>query len=352
MTHHSYVPMDIEKRVEYVVRNTEEIVTEEELRSLFEEKDKPTAYIGDAPTGKMHTGHFITHRKIADFLRADFEFTVLLADLHAHLDDLKSPFDLLDARSEYYKECIKGMMDATGVDWNDLNFVQGSEFELEEDYILNVLKMAADTTLNRCKRAAAEVVRYGGNPKLGGFLYPLLQTQDVFALDADVAYGGIDQRGIYMLSREVLPDLGYKKPICVFAPLLTGLTGGKMSASVKGSKIDLLDEPETIRDKVMDAYCPAGEKKDNGILEHLEMLIMPILDSKGKDFVIERPEKWGGDLVYSDYDEVEEDFLNEQLHPQDLKEAVAEELASILKPIRDRFEDKQDLLERAYPDRD
>ncbi|MBS3781528.1 MAG: tyrosine--tRNA ligase [Candidatus Thermoplasmatota archaeon] len=342
--------MGIEERIELVTRRTEEVVTEEELRELFEKREKPKAYIGDAPTGKMHTGHFITHRKIADFLRAGFEFTVLLADLHAHLDDLKSPFELLDARSEYYEECVKGMMDATGVDHKDLHFIQGSEFELEEDYILNVLRMSADTTLNRCKRAAAEVVRYGDNPKLGGFIYPLLQTQDVYALDADVAYGGIDQRGIYMLSREILPDFGYKKPICVFAPLLTGLTGGKMSSSIEGSKIELLAEPEVVKEKIMDAYCPQGEKENNGVLEHLKMLVMPVLRSKGKDFVIERPEKWGGDLVYEDYQKVEDDYLSGELHPQDLKEALARELIDILEPIRKRFEGKEDLLQRAYPE--
>lgn len=342
--------MEIEKRVELINRKTTEVVTEEELRELLEEKDTPKAYIGDAPTGKMHTGHFITHRKIADFLRAGFEFTVLLADIHAHLDDLKSPFELLDARSEYYEECIRGMMDATGVDSEDLHFIQGSEFELEEDYLLNILRMSADTTLNRCKRAAAEVVRYGDNPKLGGFIYPLLQTQDVYALDADVAYGGIDQRGIYMLSREILPDFGYKKPVCVFAPLLTGLTGGKMSSSIEGSKIDLLAEPEVVKENVMDAYCPQGEKKDNAVLEHLKMLVMPVLKSEGKDFVIERPEKWGGDLVYEEYQEVEDDYLSGDLHPQDLKEALAEELIDILEPIRERFEGKEDLIQRAYPE--
>lgn len=344
--------MELEERFDMVTRNTEEVVTEDELKDLLKEKEKPKAYIGDAPTGKMHTGHFITHRKIADFLRAGFEFTVLLADIHAHLDDLKSPFELLDARSEYYEECIKGMMEASGVNIDDLHFIQGSEFELEEDYLLNVLRMSADTTLNRCKRAAAEVVRYGDNPKLGGFIYPLLQTQDVNALDADVAYGGIDQRGIYMLSREILPDFGYKKPVCVFAPLLTGLTGGKMSASEEGSKIDLLDEPKTIEEKMMDAYCPQGEKENNGVLEHLKMLVMPVLKSEGSAFVVERPEKWGGDLLYNGYQEVEDDYLSGDLHPQDLKKAVARELTDILEPIRKRFEGKEDLIKKAYPDED
>jgi len=62
--------MELEERFDMVTRNTEEVVTEDELKDLLKEKEKPKAYIGDAPTGKMHTGHFITHRKIADFLRA------------------------------------------------------------------------------------------------------------------------------------------------------------------------------------------------------------------------------------------------------------------------------------------
>ena len=342
--------MDFERRFELISRKVDEVVTEEELEDLLNEKEKPVAYIGDAPTGKMHTGHFITHRKISDFLRAGFKFKVLLADIHAHLDDLKSPFELLEARSEYYEECIKGMMEATGVDWTDLEFVKGSSFELDREYMLDVLKMAADTTLNRTQRAAAEVVRYGDNPKLGGFIYPLLQTEDVAALEADVAYGGVDQRGIYMLSREILPKFGYKKPICVFAPLLTGLTGGKMSASEKGSKIDLLDDEETIKEKMKAAYCPAGEKENNGVLEHLKYLVFPVLHSKDRQFIIERPDKWGGDLVYEHYEEVEKDFLSNDLHPLDLKMAIAEEMIDILEPIRKRFEDKEDLVKKAYPE--
>jgi len=123
-----------------------------------------------------------------------------------------------------------------------------------------------------------------------------------------------------------------------------------MSASEKGSKIDLLDRPENIKEKIMDAYCPQGEKENNGILEHLKMLIMPVLKSDGRKFIIERPEKWGGDLVYENYEKVENDYLSGDLHPQDLKKSVAKELIEILEPIRDRFEGKEALIERAYPE--
>ncbi|MFW6017497.1 MAG: tyrosine--tRNA ligase, partial [Halapricum sp.] len=179
--------MDAEERYELTTRHTQEVVTEEELQSLFDERDEPRAYIGYAPTGEMHIGHFTTMRKLADFLRAGLDVTVLIADLHAHLDDEKSPFDLLEARSTYYEEAIRAMIDAAGADPDRIEFVRGREFELEADYSLELLRMAAETTISRAKRAASEVVRESESPKLGGLIYPLMQTLDVDALDADIA---------------------------------------------------------------------------------------------------------------------------------------------------------------------
>ena len=214
--------MDTAERVDLVSRHTQEVVKDEELRDLFADGD-PSAYIGYAPTGEMHIGHFTTMRKLADFLRAGVEVTVLIADLHAHLDDNKSPFDLLDARSEYYETAIEGMIDAAGADADAVEFVRGTDFQLDEEYTLEMYRMAAETTISRTQRAASEVVRDSESPNLGGLVYPLMQTLDVKALDADIAYGGVDQRGIYMLSRELLPDHGGESPVCVFAPLLSGL---------------------------------------------------------------------------------------------------------------------------------
>lgn len=338
--------MKQEEKLKLVKRNMEEVVTEEELEEIVS-KENPSAYIGFAPTGKMHIGHLLTLRKIADFLKAGFTFKVLIADLHAHLDDKKSPFELLDARNEYTEEAVKGVMEASGVDYNKLEFVKGRDFQLEQDYMLDVLRMAADTTFSRCKRAASEVVRFGDNPKMGGFIYPLMQNQDFIDLDVDVAYGGIDQRGIYMLGREILPERGSDKPTCVFAPLVPGLQGGKMSASDETSKIGVTDGPEAVEEKVMEAYCPQGERKDNGVLAYLKHLIFPILDN---EFLIERKGEYGGNLSFSSYSGVEEKFLKGDLHPQDLKKAVAREINKLLQPIRQRFEEKQDLIERAYPE--
>ena len=341
--------MDTDERLDLVSRHTQEVVKEEELAALFEQGD-PTAYIGYAPTGEMHIGHFTTMRKLADFLRAGVEVTVLIADLHAHLDDNKSPFDLLDARSEYYETAIEGMIEAAGADPEDVEFARGTDFQLDEEYTLEMYRMAAETTIARTQRAASEVVRESESPNLGGLIYPLMQTLDVKALDADIAYGGVDQRGIYMLSREVLPDHGGESPVCVFAPLLSGLSGGKMSASDAASKVNLTDSPDEVEEKIGQAYCPAGEVEENGVLEYLDYLVFPILDIDDESFVVERPEEYGGDLVYESYDAVEADFLSGELHPADLKPAAATAISDVIDPVRTRLADEPELLAAAYPE--
>ena len=102
--------MDTEQKFDLIKRNTQEIITEDELRQLLEQKNHPKGYIGLATTGKVHIGYFIPMTKVGDFLKAGFKFTILLADIHAHLDDQKAPFDLLDHRVEYYREIISAIL--------------------------------------------------------------------------------------------------------------------------------------------------------------------------------------------------------------------------------------------------
>lgn len=337
--------MNVKQKFELVSRNTQEIITREELMRLLEEKKSPSAYWGTAPTGRVHIGYLIPLLKISDFLKAGFKFKILIADLHAHLDDQKTPWSLLDARAIYYQEAIVAMFEALGVDYSKLIFVRGKDFQTNSEYVVDVLRMSALTTLSRVKRSAAEVVRFGKEPKLGGFIYPLMQTEDIPALEADVAYSGVDQRMIYAFSRELLPELGHKKPICVFTPMLPGLTGGKMSASNPKSKIDLLDSEKEVARKVNSAYCKEGEVKDNGVLAFCEYFLFPY---KNK-LKIERNKKFGGDINYGTYKELENDFVKKKLHPMDLKQAVSRELNSVLGPVRKKFEKKEKLLKEAYP---
>jgi len=341
--------MDIQARFNLIKRNTAEILTDEELLELLKTKKEPVLYIGYAPTGRPHIGYLIPAIKIKDFVDAGIYVKILLADMHAFLDNMKSTLELVGKRVEFYKNELRELYRAIGVDVSKIEFVKGSDYELKKEYTLDVYKLADLTTAERAQHAAAEVVKFGENPKLGGFLYPLLQTLDEEYLECDIQYGGLDQRKIFGFAREAHPKIGQKKRVEVMTPMLPGIMGGKMSASDPASKIDLLDNEETIAAKLNKAFCPEGIIEENGIMTFLKYVIMILREDNGEQFFVARPEKFGGPVAYKNYEDLEKDFIAKKLHPQDLKKALAIELSAILKPVREFFEDKQKLIKEAYP---
>ena len=58
---------------------------------------------------------------------------------------------------------------------------------------------------------------------------------------------------------------------------------------------------------------------------------------------IERPEKFGGNVSYDDFESLESDFSQKKLHPTDLKQSVGESLVKIVSPIRDKLDLSDDL---------
>ena len=63
---------------------------------------------------------------------ACFQITILFADLHGYLDNLKSTFELLDLRVQYYQHIIKALLTAFNVPIDKLNFVKGSTYQLKQ----------------------------------------------------------------------------------------------------------------------------------------------------------------------------------------------------------------------------
>ncbi len=334
--------MNKKDKLELIKRNTQEIISEKELSTLLDKKD-PSVYLGWSITGRPHVGYFVPVLKLADFLKAGCKVTLLLADIHGALDN--TPWEVLDARYDYYAKTIPLMFRSIGADISNFNIVKGSSFQLQKDYILDLLKLASYTSIHDAKRAGSEVVKFGDNPKLGGLLYPLMQALDEQYLGADIQYGGVDQRKILMFAREFLPKVGYKPRIEVMTPLIPGLEGKKMSASDKKSKIDLLDDETTVKNKIKKAYCPEG-KEENGILAFLQHVVMVLKADTGEKFIVERPEKFGGNLTFESYEDIEKAFLKKDLHPLDLKNALAKEVSNLLKPFQ---EDKlQKLADKGY----
>ena len=324
-------------------------------------------YWGTAPTGRIHIGYMIPLLKIADFLSAGCAVTILLADLHAILDNLKSTPDLINARVTYYQELINLVLAHLNVPLENLTFVKGSDFQLQSAYTFDMYKLAAMTTVHDCKKAGTEVVKQTDNPKTGSLLYPIMQALDEEYLDVDATLGGIDQRRIYTLASEILPKVNHKKRIHLMNPMLSSVStrpstdnisdidiSTKMSSTDTTTKIDLLDDKHEIISKINQAYCLEGNTTFNTLLELTDLLIFPLLENQNIDiFVVNRLLKYGGPLIYRSYEQLVTDFTEKKLHPQDLKLAISECLNNFLEPIRKEFLDNNEwlkVLTVAYPD--
>tara|TARA_Y100000310_G_scaffold301232_1_gene337526 strand:- start:512 stop:1537 length:1026 start_codon:yes stop_codon:yes gene_type:complete len=340
------VNLSVDERFNLVKRNTEEIIGEEDLKKLIKEKKKPVAYLGTAPTGRPHVGYFIWGLKVADLLKAGFHVKILIADLHAALDN--TPWNLLEHRYDYYAEIIPLMIQAMGADISELEFVKGSELQLKPEYMYDILKMSSNVSVRDSTRAAAEVVKMGDNPKLSGLIYPMMQAVDEQYLEVDMQIGGTDQRKIMVMAREQLPKIGYNPRIELMFPLLPGLVGKKMSSSNVKTKIDLLDDEKAVKDKLKGADCVSGDP-DNGVMAFLKHVLMVINEDKKEKFTIKRDEKYGGNLEYENYSEIEKDFVSKKIHPLDLKNAVADEISELLKPINKKRKELEKISKLGYP---
>ena len=87
-----------------------------------------------------------------------------------------------------------------------------------------------------------------------------------------------------------------------------------------------------LQNKLNKAYCPEGEVKENPILSVIKLIIFPYHEN----FVIERPEKFGGKVEFKEYLDLEKSFLEKKIHPMDLKNSCAKYLSEILEKIRKR----------------
>ncbi len=327
--------MSPEEKLALIKRNLQEIIGEEELLKKLESETEVSVYWGTMPTGSISIAYFFPMMKIADFLRAGLRVKILNADLHAALDGVS--WEILEKRTTYYQNAIILLLKTIKVDISKLEFVKGSTFQLKPEYFHDMLKLTTMTTIAEAKHAAAEVVKLGDNPKLSGVIYPLMQALDEEYLQVDAQFGGVDQRKIMVYAREYLPKIGYKKRIELMNPMIRGLIGVKMSSSIENSKLDLLDDEEKVKSKINKAECVEGDP-DNGIMALLKYLIFVLKSQNGEKFLIERPEKFGGNIEYATYEEAEKDFIEKKLHPMDLKTGVAKEINNILKKFR---EDKQ-----------
>jgi tyrosyl-tRNA synthetase len=338
--------MNVDERADIIRQVGEEILTEEELMELLGRKKSPVAYDGFEPSGKIHIAQGLLRAiNVNKMTMAGCKFVMLVADWHAWLNNkLGGDLDKIHTTGDYFVEVWK----ASGMELENVKFVNCSTFVNDPEYWKKVVQVSRQTTIQRMLRCGQIMGREEKELQhTAQLLYPAMQCADIFHLGVDICQLGMDQRKVNILARELGPKLGWWKPVAVHHHMLMGLqvpTGEegdktdrtirlKMSKSNPDSAIFMADSASEVERKMANAYCPAKQVNENPVLEYCKHIVF----ERQPELVIKRPEKFGGELRITGYEELAKNYSAGKLHPQDLKKAVAGALNELLEPVRKHF---------------
>ncbi|HLC10133.1 MAG TPA: tyrosine--tRNA ligase [Nitrosopumilaceae archaeon] len=343
--------MDVTEKIALITKDpTEEVVTSEELTNLFNTNAHPKHYIGLEISGFLHLGSLIlTCFKINDFIKAGVHCTVFLADWHTFINDkLGGNLETIKKVSEYYASAFKFLCPG-------IEILQGTKlYESRREYWTELIQFAKHMSLPRAMRTLTIMGRSEKDKlDLAQMLYAPMQAVDIHTMDLDIVHAGMDQRKIHMLVREVFPKMKWKVPVAIHHHLLPGLSepeltsdedskiSSKMSKTKPSSGIFIHDTDEEIQSKIKKAWCPEGIVENNPLLEISKYVVF----HEFKEVLVERSPKFGGNVSYTSYSQLESDFAQKKLHPSDLKKTVEIYLIKIILPIRKSIILKDEILE-------
>lgn len=337
--------MDISEKIRLVKEVGEEIIEERELYDLFSRKKNLVAYDGFEPSGRIHIAQGLLRAiNVNKLTKAGIIFKFWVADWFALMNNkLGGDLGKIQDVGEYFIEVWK----ASGMNMKNVRFLWASE-HMNQEYWLRTVQIARMNTVQRITRCAQIMGRKESEQlSAAQIFYPCMQASDIFQLKVDICQLGMDQRKVNVLAREIAPKLGFKKPIAVHHHMLMGLQpslnlGGdaveraiemKMSKSHPDSAVFMADSKEEVNRKIKKAYCVEGEVENNPLLEYCKYIIFEL----NKEVKIERERKFGGDMCFESYASLEQAYARKEIHPMDLKEAVARYINNALEPVRNHF---------------
>jgi tyrosyl-tRNA synthetase len=342
--------MDIQSKIELIKSEPfAEVITDADLTHILETNDHPKHYLGLEISGMMHLGSLMVNgKKINDFDKAGIKTQILLADWHTMANNkFGGDWEKIIKASEFYRKAFAKFCPNTKI-------ILGSDlYKGNDDYWKELMQFARRITMARATRT---LVIQGRNDKetlhVSQYIYPIMQVNDILALDVDIPHAGIDQRKIHVLAKELFKDMKLKTIAPVHHHLLPSLLepakldadatkeeqviATKMSKSKPGSSILITATDEEVKKIVRSAWCPEKVVEQNPLLELCKYLIIPLNGS----VKIERKKEYGGDVEYLSYRELENDYRAGKLHPMDLKSGVSASVISMLEPIRSVFTGK------------
>jgi tyrosyl-tRNA synthetase len=343
--------MTVDEKLKLIQEVGEEIIGLDEIKLKLEKGEQLVAYDGFEPSGRLHIAQGLVRAlNIQKLVKAGVRFKMLVADWHAFANNkLDGDMAKIQKVGDYFIEIWK----ACGLDTSQVEFIRSSDLVKDSNYWLLVLRIAKASTLKRLIRCSQIMGRNETDVlSAAQIIYPCMQAADIFTLGVNMAQLGMDQRKVNMLARQIADELGFPKPSAVHQHMIISLQPPldqinssdskqdqtialKMSKSKPDSAIFMTDSKDEIYSKIKKAYCPPNDVAINPILEYFKYIVFAKFDQVD----IKREAKFGGDLHFDSYQNLESAYQKGEIYPLDLKENLSRYIDDMLSPIRKHFED-------------
>ncbi len=286
-------------------RGVAEIINEDELIKLLETGKPLRLKQGFAPSRPdLHLGHAVGLRKLRQFQEFGHQVILIVGDWTAQIGDPSGASatrtmltaEEVRANAETYMTQFFSIVDRdrTQVVWQSEWF---GKFSLADVFRLTskftVAQMLAREDF--AKRFAA------GRPiAVTELLYPLLQAYDSVMINADVEFGGTDQKFNILVGRELQALEGQRPQQALLVPILIGTDGVQKMSKSLGNYIALGDPPEQMYGKIMSL-------PDSLIMNYFELLT---------------------DVPDAELKTMEEKLAHQTVNPMVLKQRLAAEIVT------------------------
>jgi tyrosyl-tRNA synthetase len=259
------------KQINYLLkRAVAEIISETELKELLKSGKTLRLKEGFDPSAPdIHLGHMVGLRKLRQFQELGHQIVLIVGDWTAQIGDPSGASatrkmitaEQVKANAETYMKQFFSIVDKarTEVRWQSEWF---GKFDLAD-----VLRLTSKFTVAQFLAREDFNKRFNeGKPiAITELLYPLMQAYDSVAIQADVEFGGTDQKFNLLVGRELQTMIGQKPQQVFMTPLLVGTDGVKKMSKSLGNYIGVAESPDIIYGKTMSI-------RDDMIMSYYELI--------------------------------------------------------------------------------
>ena len=292
-------------------RGVAEIIVEQEMIEMLRSGKKLRLKEGFDPSfPDIHLGHMVALKKLRQFQELGHQVVLIVADWTAQIGDPSGvsvtrpmlTMEQVKANAKTYMEQFFKIVDKekTEVRWQSEWF---GKFGLGD-----VIQLASKFTVAQFLARDDFSKRYSeGRPiAITELIYPLLQAYDSWAIQADVEFGGTDQKFNFLVARELQVMMGQRPQQCFMTPLLVGTDGSQKMSKSLGNYIGVA-EPPYVRDGGI--YGKVMSIPDSLIMDYFEL-------------VTDVPDK--------ELEEFRQELSNKTINPMELKKRLAREIITQL----------------------